>query len=92
MISNITYAEIIKINCINEGEFTKLEINRNEGKLKWGGGGWKSFYEAGDYIYWDRCELTLMRTSLTYLFNKQKGIMIATQFEFESKDRYGEMG
>ena len=43
MISNITYAEIIKINCINEGEFTKLEINRNEGKLKWGGGGWKSF-------------------------------------------------
>ena len=103
MISNITYAETLKMSCINEGDLTKseyklfqLQINKNKKKLKWADGGWRSFKEISfkendDYVYWDRVNI-LNGISITYFFHKKKSILIATQFEFESKDYFGKQG
>ena len=103
MISNITYAEIFKTSCINEGDLTKSEykifqllINKDKEKLKWADGGWRSFKENSfqeneDYIYWDRVNI-LNGISMTYFFSKKKSMLIATQIEFESKDYFGRQG
>ena len=103
MISNITYAEIIKTICINEGDLTKSEykifqllINKDKEKLKWADGGWRSFKENSfqenqDYIYWDRVNI-LNGISITYFFSKKKSVLISTQVEFESKDYFGRQG
>ena len=103
MISNVTYAEIFKTSCINEGDLTKSEykifqllINKDKEKLKWADGGWRSFKENSfqeneDYIYWDRVNI-LNGISMTYFFSKKKSMLIATQIEFESKDYFGRQG
>ena len=103
MTSNITYAEIFKTSCINEGDLTKSEykifqllINKDLEKLKWADGGWisfkeNSFQENEDYIYWDRVNI-LNGISITYFLSKKKSVLIATQIEFESKDYFGRQG
>ena len=103
MISNITYGEIFKTSCIDEGDLNKseykmfqLQINRDNEKLKWADGGWRSFNESSfkendDYIYWDTVTLIIGR-SITYFYSKKKSILVASQFEFESKDYFGRQG
>ena len=103
MISNITYGEIFKTSCIDEGDLTKseykmfqLQINRDNEKLKWAYGDWRSFKESSfqendDYIYWDTVTLIIGR-SITYFYSKKKSTLVASQFEFESKDDFGRQG
>ena len=103
MISNFTYAEIFKTSCIDEGDLTKseykmfqLQINRDNEKLKQAYGDWRSFKESSfqendDYIYWDTVTLIIGR-SITYFYSKKKSTLVASQFEFESKDDFGRQG
>ena len=103
MISNFTYAEIFKTSCVDEGDLTKseykmfqLQINRDNEKLKWAYGDWRSFKESSfqendDYIYWDTITLIIGR-SITYFYSKKKSTLVASQFEFESKDDFGRQG
>ena len=103
MISNITYAEIFKISCIDEGDLSKseykmfqLQINKDNEKLKWADGGWRSFKESSfqestDYIYWDRVN-AIDGASIMYFYSKKKSMLIVTEFGFESKDYFGRHG
>ena len=103
MISNTTYAEIFNISCIDEGNLSKseykmfqLQINKDNEKLKWADGGWRSFKESSfqestDYIYWDKVN-AIDGTSITYFYSKKKSMLIVTEFGFESKDYFGRQG
>ena len=103
LISNVTYAEIFKTSCINEGDLTKseykiyqLQINKGNEKLKWADSGWRSFKESSfqendNYIYWNRINI-LNGILITNFFSKKKSTLIVTQFEFELKDYYGRQG
>ena len=103
MNSNTTNADIFKASCIDEGDISKseykmfqLQINKDNEKLKWADDGWRSFNESSfkendDYIYWDTVTLIIGR-SVTYFYSKKKSILVASQFEFESKDYFGRQG
>ena len=98
IFSNITHAEILKANCIDEGDITKteykmfqLQINRDKIKLKWADDGWKSFKESGDYIYWDTVT-PFNGSSITHFYSKNKGVLITNEFVFELRDRDGRQG
>ena len=103
MISNLTYAEIFKTSCIDEGNLSKseykifqLQINKDNEKLKWADDDWRSFKESSfqesvDYIYWDNVN-AIDGTSITYFYNKKKSMLIVTQFGFEFKDYFGRQG
>ena len=103
IISNKTNAEIFKTSCIDEGDLTKseykmfqLQINKDNEKLKWADGGWRSFKESSfqestDYIYWDKVN-AIDGTSITYFYSKKKSMLIVTEFGFESKDYFGRQG
>ena len=103
MISNITYAEIFKTSCIDEGDLSKseykmfqLQINKDNEKLKWADGGWRSFKESSfqestDYIYWDRVN-AIDGASIMYFYSKKKSMLIVTEFGFESRDYFGRQG
>ena len=103
MISNITYAEIFKTSCIDEGDLSKseykmfqLQINKDNEKLKWADGGWRSFKESSfqestDYIYWNKVN-AIDGESNMYFYSKKKSMLIVTEFGFESKDYFGRQG
>ena len=103
MISNITYAEIFKTSCIDEGDLSKseykmfqLQINKDNKKLKWADGSWRSFKESSfqestDYIYWDKVN-AIDGTSIMYFYSKKKSVLIVTEFGFASKDYFGRQG